>query len=636
MNPFLSLCIIVKNEEKVLERCLNSVHGLVEEIILVDTGSTDKTKEIAEKYTEHTYDYQWNNSFADARNFAQSKASGEWILVLDADEYLDRENLEEALHELRSTPETVDALSCVIYNFTGLRGEEVVQHHSIRLYRNTPNLHYIRAIHEQLEKMEGEMISLPSKLMIFHTGYMLDTVKEKKKSDRNALLLDKELKASDQNPFDYFNLGNEYLAQGKTEEALHAYVKAYQMKKGIEYSWVPFNVVQIIQALVNLNRYQDALDVIYDAGKYWSSAPDFPYYRGLIYYSQNRYEDAKEVFTDLITRKWQYSAPIKSNDFRDYYPHLYLGVIYDHEKEEEKAVHHFSEAFNHNRSSFEPLKGLLKILSKYAADDEIFLFLEKHNLLSSERRIQQVAGLLYNLNRSEAAKRVAEQLPDGSILKKGFAIKSFLVQREFQKAMEEIKTLSAHEVVTLIQNGSFDFYDHIILFLYLGDDTLLRFIESAVREEDKPFIRLFIAEHHEERINHEYLITLLERSITMQFFEVFDRVLPMVEERDKPFLVKIANLLYRYEFKDLAVTIYQGINPAHLDCDAYVNIIEEFIQKEDYQNALLLAVNALGEGKEDYRIFSKALLLAEKLKQVDLFSKLNSHLHIKFPDRVMG
>ncbi len=88
----ISLCMIVKNEEAVLSRCLNSIADLMDEIIIVDTGSTDKTKEIAAKYTDKIYDFAWTGSFSDARNFSFSKATKEYIYCADADEVLDEEN----------------------------------------------------------------------------------------------------------------------------------------------------------------------------------------------------------------------------------------------------------------------------------------------------------------------------------------------------------------------------------------------------------------------------------------------------------------------------------------------------------------------------------------------------------------
>ncbi|MBD5106185.1 MAG: glycosyltransferase family 2 protein [Lachnospiraceae bacterium] len=88
----ISLCMIVKNEEKVLERCLTSIADLMDEIIIVDTGSTDRTKEIAKGFTDKVYDFTWTGSFSDARNFSFSKATMEYIYCADADEVLEEEN----------------------------------------------------------------------------------------------------------------------------------------------------------------------------------------------------------------------------------------------------------------------------------------------------------------------------------------------------------------------------------------------------------------------------------------------------------------------------------------------------------------------------------------------------------------
>ena len=98
----ISLCMIVKNEEKILRRCLDSIKGLMDEIIIVDTGSTDSTRKIAEEYTEKVYDFEWINDFSAARNFAFSKASCDYIYSADADEVVDEENYER-FRELKET-----------------------------------------------------------------------------------------------------------------------------------------------------------------------------------------------------------------------------------------------------------------------------------------------------------------------------------------------------------------------------------------------------------------------------------------------------------------------------------------------------------------------------------------------------
>lgn len=88
MKPTISLVMIVKNEEAVLKRCLDSAVENVDEIVIVDTGSTDRTKLIAADYKAKIFDYQWNHNFADARNFALEQSTTDWCMVLDADEFI--------------------------------------------------------------------------------------------------------------------------------------------------------------------------------------------------------------------------------------------------------------------------------------------------------------------------------------------------------------------------------------------------------------------------------------------------------------------------------------------------------------------------------------------------------------------
>ncbi len=147
----VSLCMIVKNEERVLARCLDSIADLMDEIIIVDTGSTDKTKEIAARYTDHIYDFEWVGDFAAARNFAFDKANMEYIYSADADEVLDKEN-REAFLRLKETllPEIeivqmyyANQLSFgTIYNFDReLRP---------KLYKRLRNFVWAEPVHEQV------------------------------------------------------------------------------------------------------------------------------------------------------------------------------------------------------------------------------------------------------------------------------------------------------------------------------------------------------------------------------------------------------------------------------------------------------------------------------------------------------
>ncbi len=147
----ISLCMIVKNEEAVLERCLKSFLEIADEMIIVDTGSTDRTKEIALKYTDKLYDFSWTGSFSDARNFASKKAVMDYIYTADADEFLDEKNIikfKRLKEILLPEIEIVQMLYCTpaelstVYNFE--------KEYRAKLYKRLREFVWIDPIHETL------------------------------------------------------------------------------------------------------------------------------------------------------------------------------------------------------------------------------------------------------------------------------------------------------------------------------------------------------------------------------------------------------------------------------------------------------------------------------------------------------
>ena len=145
----ISASMIVKNEEACLEKCLESIKGL-DEIVILDTGSTDKTCEIARKYTNKVYEneYKWNDDFAEARNLSKSKCTGDWMLTIDADEWLEKGGVEKIREAVSSNNKnSVD--------FRVVSSDGKTTHYQPRLYRNTKDIFWKGAIHNYLNIVEG-------------------------------------------------------------------------------------------------------------------------------------------------------------------------------------------------------------------------------------------------------------------------------------------------------------------------------------------------------------------------------------------------------------------------------------------------------------------------------------------------
>lgn len=217
----ISLCMIVKDEEEMLPGCLEPLHEHVDELIVVDTGSTDRTVEIAESFGATVVHFPWNSSFADARNAGLERATGDWILFLDADEHVVPEDAPR-LREL-AVRTWREAFHLSLTNYTGSGdGMPAVTHLAPRLFRRRDDRRFVGRIHERVEL---PYFAAPrfetAPVRVRHYGYLKDTVIAKDKSRRNLELLEREA-ADAPGPFTSYNLGVEHSRlDAPTEAARH-------------------------------------------------------------------------------------------------------------------------------------------------------------------------------------------------------------------------------------------------------------------------------------------------------------------------------------------------------------------------------------------------------------------------------
>lgn len=215
--------MIVKNEEQYLFDCLKSVKNIVDEIVIVDTGSNDKTIEIAEKFNAKIYHFDWIDDFSAARNFALSKCTGNWILYLDADERLDKNSVDK-IKSLTQTQENV-GYYCTIKNYDS----EIQRDHTIRyirFFRNNPEAKFTGKVHEQitpsLEKLNYKFIH--SDLLIHHIGYDISKEGKKQKASRNLKLLLEDYKNS-KNEYVLFQIGQSYFVLENISDAKNTFLR---------------------------------------------------------------------------------------------------------------------------------------------------------------------------------------------------------------------------------------------------------------------------------------------------------------------------------------------------------------------------------------------------------------------------
>lgn len=219
----ISLCMIVKNEERVLAQCLQSAAPYFFETIVVDTGSTDRTKEIAREFGVKLIESTWPDSFAEARNESLKHATGDWIFWLDADDVLPLSSGEAVLHAaINAEPGVTGFVIPVQFVEEGPNAGTKVDH--VKLIRNYPGIKFEGRIHEQIlssiREHGGEIVRLNA--VVLHAGYDTSAKGQKKKRERDWYLLNLDLQDRPEHPFVWFNIGMTHHYTGGHEEAVNA------------------------------------------------------------------------------------------------------------------------------------------------------------------------------------------------------------------------------------------------------------------------------------------------------------------------------------------------------------------------------------------------------------------------------
>ena len=352
----ISLCMIVKNEEMHIARCLDSVADLVEEVIIVDTGSTDRTVEIASRYTSHVYSYPWKDDFADARNYSFSKASMDYCMWMDADDILEETEKDKFLRLKQSLSPETDIVMMKYNTSFDEAGKPSFSYFRERWIRNCAKYRWIGEVHEVIPP-DGRL--LYSDLAVSHKKTGAGDPDRNLKIYRKMIAEGKLLE-----PRQQYYYGRELYYHKQYEEAVSVLEQFLQSAEG----WVE-NKIEACSVCADcynrLGQEQAALlallrsmsfdlpraEVCCDIGKYFLEHRNF---RNAIYW----YETA------LHAPKNEFSGGFMLPDCYDYIPYLQLCVCYDKSGDRQKAEEYnekagackpYSQAYLYNKRYFDSL-----------------------------------------------------------------------------------------------------------------------------------------------------------------------------------------------------------------------------------------------------------------------------------------
>lgn len=353
----ISICIIAKNEQQNIEKCLKAISSHEVEIILVDTGSTDKTKEIASKYTDCIYDFEWCDDFAAAKNFAILKASNDVVMIIDSDEYIvELDEFEVEKNALIHKSEVGRIKRKNQMNRNGIEQENVEWINRVFL---KSEFEYRGCIHEQvISKSRSDYNTYKTCVVIDHSGYDMPEELRKEKANRNITLLEKELDRlcqecgctdimsfegvkpkkntpQEQIPYILYQLGKSYYMSKEYAVAVEYFSMGLIFDLDTKLEYVIDMVETYGYALVNSGQSEAALffESLFDE---FGNSADFRFLMGIIYMNNARFDDAIEEFLKATEFK-----ECKMSGVNSYSAFYNIGVIYECLEKTEKAVKYY-------------------------------------------------------------------------------------------------------------------------------------------------------------------------------------------------------------------------------------------------------------------------------------------------------
>ena len=365
-NVRLSLSMIVKNEERFLEGCLRSVEGIVDEIVIVDTGSTDGTEEIAQSFGATVIPFEWNNDFSAARNESLNHTTGEWILYLDADERL-AEGQTEALRSLIQNTKT-GAYRLIVRSEHQLPSGVIQQLNPYpRLFRRHPAIRFEGKIHEQIGPSIEQLglKILPSTIVIDHLGYAQAEEVVTQKCLRNIALLRQELDAHPDDWYARFQLGNTLVVLQRFDEARPEFERSllsHAVPPGIRSTILNL----LAEIATRWGKGDEALRHCRESLRYAPQQIMARWFAAAAHITLGNFSDAvRELHgvLDLILRAGDHPLMDIAYDITVTPAQVLsqIGRCHERNREHQKAANAFMRALKENHHSTEALQGVARV-----------------------------------------------------------------------------------------------------------------------------------------------------------------------------------------------------------------------------------------------------------------------------------
>ncbi|PWW08499.1 glycosyltransferase involved in cell wall biosynthesis [Paenibacillus cellulosilyticus] len=398
-RKLISLCMIVKDDEQGLARCLRSAQGVVDEaIVVVDSSSIDGSADVARRFGAKVIERAWTGDFAAARNAGLDAAQGEWILILDADEELS-EGASASLRKLALHGEEAAGWLLPVWNLLGNDEEDGVTINPVlRLFRNAPLHRFEGRIHEQiavsiLRANPNARLAL-GETVIRHYGYQPSVVAERDKIRRNMLLLLQAVEEEPDDPFHRYNLGVEFLRAGRPQDALESFREARRTPSFTQLSYAHLVFKYEARSLQTLGRWKEAAEAAEEGVRLYSDYADLWHTLAESLSRIGRRRSAIMAACYAL-RLGQPKGIYHTEDGMGTHRTAYLlGILYETAGSYDAAAHWYSETLRMKPSLMPPLHRLCRMFRVVDRGSELPVLLERRFTVSTEEAGVKIASVL--------------------------------------------------------------------------------------------------------------------------------------------------------------------------------------------------------------------------------------------------
>lgn len=634
-------CVITKDEEMNIEKCLNSLMAITSEIIVVDTGSIDLTVEIAKHIGASTYHFEWVHDFSKAKNYALSKATGDWIIFLDADEYLEPSCIQHIMECITiANRERFDGILSTLINYDSEKNAIQSTIHNVRIFRRDPHIQYFGAIHELIKHVSEEfrLIDFKEKITLIHTGYSNTEIQRKQKGQRNLFMLLEELNRNMNNHDINFYLSGTYNLIEEYELALYYAFQAYIENETELVGTIEKNYLNIIRCLRKLEYpSEQVVCMIEEANSAFPSHPEFLAYIADYHRFNHQTEDAILMYEKALSIKndkeiWQGETQRDALLLPIY---KQLSNLYYHTNDNPKTVHTITFILNIDSYNFSLLNYLIKILLNNGENEvNIINFLGKIYKLDVAKDLTfLLKAAIYNGSYPLAEHYISSlrsfsiELPeeemDLALLKKDYVIVSQGFLSLFQKNQTDQQYLRKAIISSLLSKDEFT-KNKVLQATYNSTGIDLGSILNGQMRDL----------YSQEEL--ELLVGVIQEFYRLSEYEEIDNILKKIKN-DKISLAT-AELFYQNKNFDLALPYFDEYlnNNTEIEEMKLVDILYKIgdclYQIGEIQIAEKYIENAYSISQSDYVIYSLWLRIVISLKVDERIIEVAQKAVVMFPD----